>query len=165
MFKQFEDTKYYVSEKGEVKRTYKNGNTCFLKPYLNKNGYKTITMRINGKSIKKYLHRLIAKMYIINTNVEYDIVDHIDRNKLNNNKNNLRWVNCSINSCNSERVIFRKGCICKTKDKVKGKIYEYYRVFWYDLNHKKKSKRFIKKIDAELFLNVISARLQQACGN
>lgn len=43
------------------------------------------------KQISYYSHRLIAETLIENPN-NYEEVDHIDRNKKNNNINNLRWV-------------------------------------------------------------------------
>tara|TARA_R110001606_G_C15076684_1_gene616720 strand:+ start:95 stop:562 length:468 start_codon:yes stop_codon:yes gene_type:complete len=155
MFKQFKDTNYEVSENGEIKRTYKNGNTCYLKYSINKNGYKAVNLRIKGKSITKNIHRLVAETHIENNNEKYTIIDHIDRDKLNNNKSNLRWIDYIGNGRNSSTSLNRKGCICKTKDKVKDKVYEYYRVFWYDTNHKKKSKRFKTLNEAELFKNNI----------
>jgi hypothetical protein len=43
------------------------------------------------KQIKKSIHQLVAQTFIPNTN-NYTEIDHIDRNKKNNSKNNLRWV-------------------------------------------------------------------------
>ena len=59
----------------------------------------------NGKR-KFYLHRLIAIHYIPNPN-NYLEVDHIDGNVLNNNIDNLRWANRSIQTQN--RRIFKNN--------------------------------------------------------
>jgi hypothetical protein len=156
MFKQIKDTNYEVSVNGEIRRTYKNGNTCYLKPTIGKNGYKSVVLRVEGKSITKTIHRLVAETHITNDDEKNKIIDHKDRNKLNNNIDNLRWVNYSTNGHNSTTFINRKGCICKTKDKIRDKVYEYYRVFWTDERHKKKSKRFKTRNEAELFLKKIN---------
>jgi len=64
-----------------------------LKVYKNSQGYSRVF--IENKFYK--LHRLIAIKYIKNIN-NYPVVDHIDNNKLNNNINNLQWLNYSANS-------------------------------------------------------------------
>jgi len=43
------------------------------------------------KQIRYYVHRLIAETFVKNPN-QYKEVDHIDMNKKNNHKDNLRWV-------------------------------------------------------------------------
>ena len=45
----------------------------------------------NYKQIKKSIHQLVAQTFIPNPN-NYTEIDHIDRNKKNNSKNNLRWT-------------------------------------------------------------------------
>ena len=68
---------------------------------------------LNGK---KYLkHRIIALQFIENDAPEIkNQVDHIDRNKLNNDINNLRWVNNSENQKN--RSSFKKQKIEHVKE-------------------------------------------------
>jgi len=60
---------------------------------LNKNGYATISYK--GKSYM--VHRLVAKSYLKNKH-NYDLVNHIDGNRGNNDVRNLEWVNNTINT-------------------------------------------------------------------
>lgn len=84
--------KYYVTEEGRLFNKI-TGKEHILKP--NKNGYICITF--NGKSHK--LHRIIAKAFIPNPDNKPQI-DHINRNKLDNRVENLRWVTAQENSNN-----------------------------------------------------------------
>ena len=77
------------------------GKAKCLKYNLNKNGYYQIGFSQEGS---KSVHRLVAEQFIENTDPENKIqVDHIDRNKLNNSLENLRWVTPSENIKNSVR--------------------------------------------------------------
>ena len=80
------DSNYLVSSWGRV---YSKKSKHLLKPQIDKsraNNY----MRVNIKGKKHYLHRLIAGAFLGDQpNMQ---VDHMDRNTLNNNLSNLRWV-------------------------------------------------------------------------
>lgn len=55
------------------------------------------------------LHRLTAKAWVKNTNPEiYDMVDHIDQDKFNNHKDNLRWVCRILNQRNTKSNVWVK---------------------------------------------------------
>jgi hypothetical protein len=60
---------------------------------LRKNTYGYMTVDLGGQKRKKtrQLHRLIAETLISNTN-NFECVDHIDGNKLNNHPSNLQWI-------------------------------------------------------------------------
>ena len=62
-----------------------------------KKGY--LHARINKKYV--YIHRLIASAFIPNP-TQKPVVDHIDRNVLNNSAENLRWATYSENGLNSQ---------------------------------------------------------------
>lgn len=68
------------------------------------NNYKNVTLRNNPKQDTLVIHRLVAQHYIPNPN-NYNVVDHIDRNKNNNNVSNLRWCRSVDNSHNMGKYI------------------------------------------------------------
>ena len=55
MFKTIENTNYEISESGEVRRIYKNGNITILKPAITYNGYMYVNLYYinHGKRKKK----------------------------------------------------------------------------------------------------------------
>jgi len=46
----------------------------------------------NAKHFNKTIHRLLAYVFIKKTNNNFDVVNHIDENKLNNSLDNLEWM-------------------------------------------------------------------------
>ena len=141
---------YYISNFGRV---YSVKKQDFMKQSISKqNGY--ICVSICNKKHKTFtIHRLLGLYFIKNEKPnEYNIIDHIDRNRQNNNLDNLRWCDSKINNNNSANVLFRKGCIIKTNDLINGKNYEGWRVYYY-IDNKKHSKRFKDETDAILFQN------------
>lgn len=63
-------------------------------------GYAFFPLRINGKTVKSiYMHRQIAQNLLEEGEVLGE-VDHVDKNKLNNRRNNLRTVNRQENMNN-----------------------------------------------------------------
>jgi hypothetical protein len=67
-------------------------------------------------SQKKYIHRLVADAFIPKIPGK-DSVDHIDRNRLNNNINNLRWADSSDQNRNKNIIpgILNEKYIFKTR--------------------------------------------------
>ncbi|HAV9873771.1 TPA: HNH endonuclease [Escherichia coli] len=64
---------------------------------VDKADYKSFAFYLNGKMRKFYVHRLI---FWLNTGEWPETVDHIDRNRLNNNISNLRAATIKENSSN-----------------------------------------------------------------
>ena len=92
---------YLIYEDGRVFSKIKNK---FLKHYLYNAGYYRVNLCKNGKDNKFLIHRLIAEHYIPN-HEKKRCVDHIDRNKLNNNLINLRWATHTENNNNIPKRI------------------------------------------------------------
>ena len=90
---------YLIYEDGRV---YNKKFKRFLTANKDTNGYYYNQLYNNNKCQNISVHRLIALHYIPNPN-NYPEVDHIDRNRQNNNISNLRWVSKSMQ--NENRVL------------------------------------------------------------
>ena len=96
------ENEYQINKNGEIKSKRKN---IIMKPTINK-GYLISCLTKNKKNKQYLIHRSLAIQFIPNPN-EYKLVDHIDNNPLNNDLENLRWINKSGNSRN---IIKKKDC-------------------------------------------------------
>jgi len=86
---------YGINKVGKVK-CFRTGN---LLPQYDSGGYKKLNIR-NPDGYKCFLvHRLVAITFIDNPN-NFEEVDHIDRDKSNNNIENLRWADDYIQNNN-----------------------------------------------------------------
>lgn len=75
----------------------------FNKKQINESGYEWYKLT-NGHITKGLVSRLLAIQYIPNPD-NLPEVDHIDRNKLNNSLDNLRWVSRSENAKNKSNSL------------------------------------------------------------
>jgi hypothetical protein len=79
-------------------------------------GYKMVSLWKDNKEKGETLHRLLATHFIPNPEGKR-YVDHIDRNKLNNDLSNLRWVNGTENNLNNGGQDRENHCIYHRKDR------------------------------------------------
>ena len=98
----YED-KYAVDKDGTIwsLNFRRSGRTQKLKPCINSNGYLHVILCKDGKRKTVKVHRLIAQAYLSDFCKELD-VDHIDRDRLNNNLSNLRMVTTQQNMFNTK---------------------------------------------------------------
>ena len=97
------DNRYEIS-KAEPWCVRKIENNKCLKQSMN-HGYLIVGLGNKTHSI----HRIVAHQWIKNDDPENKIfVDHIDRNRLNNSIENLRWVTPKENSLNRTKTIYQK---------------------------------------------------------
>ena len=87
-------SRYKVSTKGRV---WSSWGGKILKPQLFGKRYPAVLIYDDtGKSRRRYIHRLVAEVFIPNPN-GYDSVDHIDEDHFNNNVENLQWMTAEQN--------------------------------------------------------------------
>ena len=112
------DSKYTIDKEGKVFDINRNR---YVK-YGKRRGYYTVSIIVNNRYKTTSLHRLLGEYFIPNPN-NYNEIDHINRNKLDNRLCNLRWANRSMN--NRNRKVFKNS---KTGEKyiriVRGNCYE-----------------------------------------
>ena len=96
---------YWISGHGKI-YTYQRKFFEEFRTYVNKlNGYKYVTLY--DKELKKHktyrFHRIVALLFVDNPN-GYDVVNHIDGNKLNNDASNLEWTTISYNTKHAFKI-------------------------------------------------------------
>ena len=104
---------YFIYDNGDVLNISTNK---ILKGSIGENGYKYYRLSKNNNKKMFYAHRLVAEIFIENP-YNLPIVNHKDGNKLNNNKENLEWVNYSENINHA----YKNNLIKKTRQR------EYYK--------------------------------------
>lgn len=82
----FED--YLVSNHGRI---WSNKTKNILTPKVSNRGYYQVNMSNKNKSYCLLVHRIVAKAFIDNPH-DKPQVNHINKDRLNNNYNNLEWV-------------------------------------------------------------------------
>jgi len=92
---------YEVSSHGRVRN---NISDKVLKLCENKGGYFKVTLYKDGKKQTRVVHKLVAEAFIDNPN-DKQYVDHIDNDRKNNYKSNLRWCSSQENNRNRTKKL------------------------------------------------------------
>lgn len=104
------DGRYRISSFGRIysSRGKKNGTYREIKQHNNSFGYMQVNlMDDNGVERKKYVHRLVASVFLPNPNKLSD-VNHKDGDRSNNKASNLEWMSHKDNVHHSIAVLGHK---------------------------------------------------------
>lgn len=94
---------YFVNEHGEVLSHF-NHSQRILKPRIKREGYVYVVLyKPDAKPKCHLVHRLVAKAFIKNPN-NYAVVNHKDKNRQNNNVENLEWCTTAYNNRHAHGV-------------------------------------------------------------
>ncbi len=89
---------YEIFQDGRVKNIK---TERFLTQHIDTTGYYKVTLSKKGKQKTFRIHRLIGKVFLENPN-NYKTIDHINRNKLDNRLDNLRWASSTTQRLNQK---------------------------------------------------------------
>jgi hypothetical protein len=147
----FEDLKgfecfYMINKNGDL---WSKTQLRICKRQINDSGYQHYVLK-NGYISKALIHRLLSIQYIPNLE-NLPEVDHIDRNKLNNSLDNLRWVTRCENRANR----ITKGSVYSWVHKKRGKTY--WKATYAIEKGNIKQKSFNNKEDADKWLENIKS--------
>lgn len=85
---------YQITEDGQV---WSSKRKMWLKPDISHNGYYRYTLAVDGGKYKKFFaHRLVADCYLLKPDGD-KVINHIDKNRINNHYTNLEWVTVEYN--------------------------------------------------------------------
>lgn len=98
----FED--YEISNLGNLRKKLKTGDYKIVNGSILNRGYKYLQINRNKKRTNMLFHHMVCKAFI-GDRPENMVIDHIDRNSLNNNVNNLRYITQKENCRNTDRYI------------------------------------------------------------
>ena len=91
-WKQLKQSKYFVSDHGQIRRTMQSR---IQKPSKS-HGYFIVGLSYGGKRYTKRVARLVAEAFIPNPN-NYPCINHKDGVKTNNHVSNLEWCTQAYN--------------------------------------------------------------------
>lgn len=88
------ENRYSIDRNGNV---FSHKLNRLLKPKIDKDGYKSVALTVDGTTKHLRVHRLVAITYIPNPN-NYTIVNHINEIKDDNRVENLEWCTVKYNN-------------------------------------------------------------------
>jgi len=176
---------YEISNFGNLRRLLKNGSYRQIKGSITNKGYRYFQLNRDGKRQNICFHVMVAEQFIGKRPESY-VIDHIDRNPLNNNVNNLRYITHTENMRNTDKYrddieekdpILRKRLMTKDYNlRNKEKVLENKKKYYYNnketilkkqkiYNNKNKEKR--KKYNEEyrkrpIYKEVLKRKNQRA---
>lgn len=103
MFKQIQDSNYYVSEEGKI---FNQKTGKYLQGSLDKSGY--LRFRLKGKNVS--IHRMVLEAFSPRPDMTLLEVNHIDGNKTNNKLGNLEWVTHQENMTHAVHNNLTQNC-------------------------------------------------------
>lgn len=118
---------YQISYCGKV---FSQKSSKILAQHLSSHKYLAVTLRVNGKTVARPVHQLVAKTWIPNPE-RYPFVIHKDDNKQNPHGDNLLWgtakMNNTWNDTHIKRGLSRRGAVraCETPKYRAAETYEY----------------------------------------
>lgn len=80
-----------ISSLGRIKSFTTNPKGKIIRGSCIQN-YRSLNMRHRKKSINRYVHKLVAELFIPRTDLRASFVIHLDYDKQNNRVGNLAWV-------------------------------------------------------------------------
>jgi hypothetical protein len=100
--------RYSIDESGVVKVLTGFHKGRVLSQRENANGYLRVELSKNGEKKFHAVHRILAKLFILNPNPEkYDQINHKNGIKTDNRLENLEWCNNSENQLHAYRTGLR----------------------------------------------------------
>ncbi len=154
-FKQIKDfPDYFISNQG---RLYSTKTKRFIGNINKKIGYKMATLSLGRKSDTLYIHHLVMR-YFGEPKPEIDFeIDHRDKNGLNNDINNLRWVSHQVNLENRNAYRKdRKKRLTKREIEIFNRWYVYNRTDLINLSNEKVAMKF--EAETKIPINPITVR-------
>ncbi|MGC4035310.1 MAG: HNH endonuclease [Chitinophagaceae bacterium] len=84
--------KYAVSDHGRIVKYNKKIEDGFLLRLSREGGYPIWRKRMDGSYFAALLHRLVAKYFLPKPTAKQKFIIHLDHNKENNSRTNLKWA-------------------------------------------------------------------------
>lgn len=112
-----------IQRNGSNPRCIEHHKATFLHPFINKDGYRSIGLKlVNGSSRQKCVHRLVAKLFIPNPH-HYKYVNHKNENRADERASNLEWCTQSYNCKYGNHLIKNHlSSFYRNRDKIDTKL-------------------------------------------